>query len=175
MTAKRINHPHLAIDGICGAAGELHAHFHCSDPRDGLTFQCPMIVGSSPPCGHVFTIAWDELDALNEPRLERDPDESIHLPPCPKCGAVTVFNHNDVEYGQDLPEHHTMRMLREHVCCRPAFSGLACFAASQRDGSHQGRDFSHLPAKERPAHHCKVDVAAELAALRGRAEYPESV
>lgn len=168
---QRIDHPHLHIDGVCGPAGTLLGNLHSSCPVDGLTWQCgAILLPAREPCGHTYTIAWAELDAANVNHLEADPSECIHLPPCPACGGLTIFNHNDVEYGSDLPEHHTMRMIREHVCRRPAFANLRRHAASRMDGTHQGRDFSHLPEHERPAHHCPVDVAAELAAARNPAE-----
>jgi hypothetical protein len=160
----RIEHPHLAVDGSCGPAGELHGHFHSSCPVEGLTFQCPARRQGGPVCAHVFVVSWDELDALNEARLAEDADSAILLPPCPSCSARTIFSHNDTEYGQDLPEHATMKMIREHVATRPAFKHLQCYPASFVTLRHQGFDFSHLPKKERPEQHRKVDLVAEFAA-----------
>ena len=172
---KRIDHPHVEIDGSCGPAGTLRAHFHSSCPTDGLTFQCPAMRRTDPaPCDHVWTISWDELDELNKDRLEAERDEVILLPACPKCGARTVVCHNDVEYGQELPEHTTMRIVRQHIAKRAAFKHLSCFPASM-DGKHNGFDFSHLPVKERPACHRKVDVAAELAELANPPEAPRII
>jgi hypothetical protein len=167
----KIIHPHVAIDGVLGPAGSLPAHFHESDPVHGMVFQCPRSFGFDKPiCGHVYSISWADLDALNEDRLNTEyANEMVHLPPCPACGGQTIFGNNDIEYGQDLPEHHSMRVIREHVAMRPAFASLKTWPASIIDPKFPGRDFSHLPRKDRPSHHKVVDVAAE-AALRDRPE-----
>jgi hypothetical protein len=155
---KRIDHPHLLVDGICGEAGVLHGHFHASCPKDGLTWQCGALHPSEMvPCGRIFQISWKQLDDLNSERLKREPSECIELPPCPDCGGVTMLNINDVEYGLELPEHHTMKILREHVAPRKALN-VVSNDVSRFDGKHQGVDFSHLPARQRPPQHRKVDL-----------------
>jgi hypothetical protein len=161
---KRIDSPHVAIDGSLGPAGHCYGQLHSSCPVDGLTFQCPAVAPFGARCGHIFTISWDELDELNKPILEQQATECIHLPTCPACGSFSVMTQNDIEYGVDLPQHHTMKIIRQHIAKRPAFKDLQCHEASRTDGKHQGVDFSHLRVKDRPAHHRKVDLAAELAA-----------
>ena len=158
----KISSPHVAIEGSGGGAGELRGHPHASSPVDGLTYQCAG-VHQGVVCGHVYQVAWDELDALNEPLLEREPSECVHLPDCPACGCSVHLVVHDIEYGIDLPHHYTMRMLREHVVTRPAFRKLRPYPAAAADGRFQGRDFSHLPKKDRPDWHQKVDVEQELA------------
>lgn len=161
---KVIDHPHLWIEGSCGPAGVLYGHFQRSCPVDGLTWQCGAVdPATRVPCGRVFGVAWDELDDLNRDRLAAEPSECLELPACPACGGVTMLNLNDVEYGIDLPEHTTMKILREHCAPRAALQ-LVANEISRFDGKHQGTDFSHLPKKDRPACHRKVDVAAEAAA-----------
>jgi hypothetical protein len=160
---KKLVHPHVAIEGAGGPAGTLYGHVHECCPVAGLTFQCGYAEIGHEPCGEITTYTWAELDAYNEPLLERAPTELVCLPPCPKCGGQTMFGNNDIEYGSDLPEHHSMKAIREHVVGRPAFRNLQCWEASRRDPSHPGRDFSHLPKARRPDHHCKVDLAAECA------------
>lgn len=151
---KRIDHPHVAVDGIGGPAGTLRGHIHRST-NQGVTFQCPMLLGPTGhqhPCDHTYTATWAEIDAANAD-LAESPRDTVRFPPCPACGATTFFAYNDVEYGVDLPEHYTARVIREHATSRPAFAKLERFAASRIDGSHQGSDFSHLPAHQRPSHH----------------------
>lgn len=162
---ERLEHPHVAIDGVLGPAGTLPAHFHVCCPRGGLTFQCPASLGGGAVCHHIWTISWRELDECNQARLEAEPMEMINLPPCPACGAFTQFCNNDIEYGVELPEHHTFRMIRQQVVVRPAFRQLTVAPISGVDGKHQGRDFSHLPKRKRPPQHQVVDVEAEAAAL----------
>jgi hypothetical protein len=173
--ANRIDHPHVAIDGVGGPPGHLPAHFHSSSLADGLTFECPAPTGpNGAVCATIYEISWAELDALNEGRLVDDPDAVVLLPPCPSCGATTQFCVNDIEYGSELPEHHTMKMLREHVVPRAAFGPLEPHPASRLQPSHQGFDFSHLPGKDRPPHHRKVDVAAEARQRHAPSERPDA-
>jgi hypothetical protein len=142
-----IDNHHLWIDGSCGPAGVLLGHIQRSCPRQGITFQCPH-------CERVATYSWKQIDGANK-HLEdtEQPYATFLLPPCPDCDAVTMFGLNDVEYGVDLPEHATMRAVREHVATRRAFRNLQVFPASRFDGKYQGSDFSHLPEHERPTHH----------------------
>lgn len=178
----RITNPLVAIDGVGGPAGNLYGHPHTSTLVD-VTYQCGGVLQpSNERCAEIISLTWAEIDADNRVRLEHEPAENLLLPPCPKCGGVTQWSLNDVEYGVEVPEHYTMAILRTHAEPRPKLK-LKPYAASVVGGTHQGRDFSHLPETERPAHHQPVDVAAEIAARstrlqitpRGAAEYPESV
>lgn len=160
---RRIDHAHLHAHSPAGPPGTLYAHFHSSCPKDGLTFQCPMRNDpQGPPCGHVYTIPWDVLDTNNDGRFDgEDVVDTIQLPACPACGAITFFGHNDIWYGLDLPEYDTMRIVREHIATRPAFKKLSRFKASRFDGRFQGSDFSNLEPAKRPPNH------------RDPARYPE--
>lgn len=167
MPASRIDNPHVAIDGSCGPPGHLYGHLHASCPVDGLTWQCgAMQHPSGARCDCVYAVSWRELDALNKPILEFDASECIHLPPCPKCGGLPHLVLNDTEYGLDLPHHHTMKMIREHIATRPAFAKLRCHEASRLTPKHQGFDFSHLDEADRPDHHRVVDLEQHHADLR---------
>lgn len=149
-----------AVDRHCpmsGPPGEARGHIHWADHASRrLAHQCA-------DCGAVNEHAYDEIAEHHHGLLELVGVDvaTVAMPPCPACGAQAFYAHNDVEYGQELPHAFSGKAIRELV----QKERLRCHTDHHRpDERHQGRDFSHLPAKDRPKHHQRVtdaDLEAE--------------
>lgn len=146
---KHVTNPHVGTNhgasGLCGPAGSCPGHVHAYGDG-GLAHECPA-------CG---IVTMHPLDAVEDAALRAavafEGIDVVALPPCSSCGTFYFLNHSNVVYGLDLPHHYTLAATKL-IADRPRLRGkIAVNAIAERD-RYQGSDFSHLPEKQRPAHH----------------------
>ena len=150
MTRRENPSLHRAC-GLSGAAGECPGHIHAYDHAAQLVVhQCAV-------CGTVTDHAYDDIKAHHGRYHEAHGELNVLcLPPCPGCGALFFANHSDIEYGQELPQKFTAEATRALAAQLRVTLRMNAHGPEER---FQGRDFSHLPKKDRPPHHEPVTDA----------------